>query len=398
MYNRRVLTYYMYCAMLVLGIMLTVKGATVPVLMGHFHISEAAMGTMLVGSSVGWMVAVLIGGVIGDLANKKLTITVGLSAATISFSLFGWSSSYWTNVAIMMMMGTGCGFMEGAVNSLIIDMYPKSPGRPMNFTHFFFGVGAILGPLIASAILRYGFPWQWIYTIAGVIAAIELVLIAFQRMPPKASSPGDEVRIGEIWGLRKEGLLWLLAVILALYVGAEVGVSDWMAEFLRRDHSVALALASVSVSLFWGGLTLGRFICTLIAHWVSPSLLAFALSGGAFLSLVVAFSSPNAYLAVISLFSAGLFFSGIFPTVVALGGTIYIRYSGSVVGFLSSFSGVGATVIPRTMAEIAERTTLRSGLWFYAAVSLVMVFFSFMVLKASTSECVRARHIRRREG
>ena len=48
-----------------------------------------------------------------------------------------------------------------------------------------------------------------------------------------------------------------LELAIACYVASEIGVSNWLIRFLE---DVPLATATTSLSLFWGGLALGRLV------------------------------------------------------------------------------------------------------------------------------------------
>ena len=58
------------------------------------------------------------------------------------------------------------------------------------------------------------------------------------------------------------GPLLLLGIAIAAYVASEVGVSNWIVRFLEP---APLATATLALSLYWAGLTVGRLVSSVIA-------------------------------------------------------------------------------------------------------------------------------------
>ena len=58
------------------------------------------------------------------------------------------------------------------------------------------------------------------------------------------------------------GPLLLLGIAIATYVASEVGVSNWLVRFLEP---APLTTATLALSLYWAGLTVGRLISSAIA-------------------------------------------------------------------------------------------------------------------------------------
>ena len=69
--------------------------------------------------------------------------------------------------------------------------------------------------------------------------------------------------------LRERGVL-LGALLLAVYVGLEIGIGNWAFSYLVEDREQADLLAGYTVSGYWLGLTLGRFLISPAASPARP--------------------------------------------------------------------------------------------------------------------------------
>ena len=49
-------------------------------------------------------------------------------------------------------------------------------------------------------------------------------------------------------------------LLIAVYVAAELGIAAWLVEFLQQTKAFTVARSSLYLSLFFGGLMLGRLL------------------------------------------------------------------------------------------------------------------------------------------
>jgi len=72
----------------------------------------------------------------------------------------------------------------------------------------------------------------------------------------------------------------------------------------------------------------------------------------------------------------GFFLSGIFPTVMALVGSIFPQYSGSLSGILTAAGGVGGMLLPLGMGVVSDYAGLKQGLFVPIFASIIMFFLA----------------------
>ena len=129
----------------------------------------------------------------------------------------------------------------------------------MNLMHGAFSIGAVAAPLVLGLIMATGLSWTLLFrAIAFLFAILGIALAAmpFSRLGrvesgAKDREPGARIARGPAY--------YLGFVCLLLYVGTEIGISNWIAEYFVRIFSADPAFAPLAVSLFWTGLLAGRF-------------------------------------------------------------------------------------------------------------------------------------------
>jgi MFS transporter, FHS family, glucose/mannose:H+ symporter len=115
-----------------------------------------------------------------------------------------------------------------------------------------------------------------------------------------------------VWrGRPPAGPAALFAALLFMYVASEVSTSAWAPTHVAGQMDAARG--ALAASVFWIGMTAGRFFAAVFAHRLRPRDLVLASSGAGLVGLLVA-GLPG--LALVGYALAGLALGPVFPTSV----------------------------------------------------------------------------------
>src|SRR5437867_4703825 len=137
-----------YLGFVTLGMAMSVVGPLVPATRGEIPMSYLQAGTVLSGQFLGMLVTVPFGGYLADRFGKKAFL-LG-SGLVFAAGLFGCaaSRSFPALLSSCVLAGIGGGGYEVGINALQADHAGVDSGKAMNLLHFFYGVGAIAGPIL----------------------------------------------------------------------------------------------------------------------------------------------------------------------------------------------------------------------------------------------------------
>jgi fucose permease len=278
------------------------------------------------------------------------TVLIGLGTATLGLV------PVWAVVLVAAVpAGFGSGAIDGGVNGLVLDLYPTARGRALNTLHLFFGIGALSSPLVVGRLVESGVPWQ------AVVVGTAVATIPFAVLWAIVSLPHGRHRATTIAGEPKVGRLafrWPLIVLelaIACYVASEIGVSNWLIRFLE---DVPLTTATTSLSLFWGGLAVGRLVSARYSDRFDHLRYATFSALAAGLATIAAVLVPSTA-ASIALFAVVGFASGpVFPLIIAIGGERHPGRSAAVSGFLTSAAVIGGLIYPPVMGFLSVNVGL----------------------------------------
>ena len=179
--------------------------------------------------------------------------------------------------------------------------------------------------------------------------------------------------------LRTHPAYWLSFLALFLYVGVELGVSNWVAEYFTAVFDYPPARSGFLVSLFWVGLLAGRFGVPLLYHGPRQDVM---LVGSSLLAtLSIAALSVLGFLpmgwwtlgtGLVLVFLAGLGCSVFYPVVISLLGKCFPQAQSQAIAFAATGGGLGAFLFPFLMSALAEDRGIRVGFATYALFGIVM--------------------------
>ena len=261
--------------------------------------------------------------------------------------------------------GWAAGAIDGGINGLFLALYPRSRGGALNLLHLFFALGALTSPFLVGQLVSAGLSWQAVMIATGAVAIGLGLLLARAEMPSgqiRQAPIGGQSIVGPPGAESRPGAAWpfaALAIAIGCYVASEVGVSNWLVRFL----SVApLATATAGLSLFWGGLTLGRLLSSLVADRLNPVAFAAASVGLASVALVAAVLVPALPVSIGLFAVCGFFFGPVYPMIMVVGGTLYPHRLAAVSGGLGSAAVAGSVLYPPVMGLLSDRVGLGAGM------------------------------------
>ena len=153
-----------------------------PVVGKAWAVGRATMGLVLASSLFGMAGGAVVLSPIADIVGRRPAVLGGLALISIATLFSGVSHQVWELAASRALTGVGIGMMVALTNTLAAEF---SNARRRSFavatTIFGFASGALLGALLASAVL-YGHPWTWVFFTGSMIGAA-LLALAFVGLP-----------------------------------------------------------------------------------------------------------------------------------------------------------------------------------------------------------------------
>ncbi len=339
----------------------------------------AAYGEMGVPISYAGIVSMIIAGgtIISSLFSDRFIRRFGTGIVTMfcvmltAAALFGFacSHSFLSLCLWAVPYGMGGGSVDAALNNYVAGHFKS---RHMSWLHCFWGIGATAGPYIMGWCLTNGFTWNKGYQTVGSlqVGLVVIMLLSLPLWKMNKTQTQEDVKIQTLSIRETMGLPGAKAVMTAFfcYCALEATTGLWASSFMVLNRGISAEVAAKWASLFYLGITGGRFICGFITEKLGDDQMVHIgqmISGcGVLLLILQLFSQPiqqmfpttltNA-VTIIGLVLIGLGCAPIYPSMLhATPATFGAEYSQSIMGMQMAFAYVGSTVMPTVFGFLAD--------------------------------------------
>lgn len=347
---------FAYAAFVLVGLSAGVGGVLLPAQIRDYGLDKATIGITFFAFSAGFLLAGATAGALIQRLGARAALSVG-GAAFIAAGLYtATRPAFAALVAVQLIAGYGTGVLESVLNAQLAAL-PDSTTL-LNWLHAFFGVGALIGPLLATWMLGFT-QWTSVWLVLA-LACVPLVIGFQATLRPLPVAQQDAPRKGLLRVAARRPAVLLGAAFLAVYVGLEISVGNWGFSFLVVERGHGDLLAGYTVSGYWLGLTLGRFVLSPVAarlRWTATRL-TFACLFGVAGATGLLWIAP--VLAVPAFALLGFCLGPIFPTTMAVAPSLATdELAPTTIGLLNGVSVLGGSLLPFLAGALADR----AGLW-----------------------------------
>ena len=386
-----------YLAFISLGLPDSLLGAAWPVMHVDLGASVSYAGAVTI--------IISIGTVLSSLLSDRLTNRFGAGKVTFisvlmtAVALLGFSASdsFWQICLWAVPYGLGAGAVDAALNNYVALHYTS---RHMSWLHCFWGVGAAIGPYIMGYCLT-GVDWRGGYRIISCLqfalsAIILLSLPLWKKRPGEIVEDKSETEtrtLGLIETLKLRGMPLVLIAFFA-YCAVEQTSILWASSYLTQYRGVSEDAAARFASLFFLGITAGRFLNGFVADKLGDKkMIRIGIIIMAVGAVAVGLPIESNILALIGLVVVGLGCAPVYPCIIhATPDNFGRENSQAAIGVEMASAYIGTTVTPPLFGLIAEHISI--GLYplyifLFAAAALALTEISSAIINVGVRIVIR---------
>lgn len=379
-----------FAGFLLVGLLSGAWGVLLPSLSDFYHVDKAVIGTLFFASAAGYFLSALFSGPLVQKLGQRWYLIIGTAAFLLGCLVLVAKPPFLLVLVTRTLMGIGVAVIEAGLNMYIAGL-PNNTSR-LNYLHAFFGVGGLIGPIVASGLLAAQWDWSSIFLVWAAVTL--LLLVGFILFFQQRSGQGSEQETAEEKSEKHESeqktggnglmaslklpIVWLATIFLLVYCGVETNMGNWGYSFLLENRHEQDLLAGWIVSGYWMGLTLGRFTFNNLAQRLRMSIsgMMYCAMGGSLLGLCILMIVPGIAADVLGFVLIGFCLGPIYPTTVALvPRLVSTPIIANTIGFLIGLSILGIALFPWFAGVLAQYSNIWSLLPYTAILALIMIGF-----------------------
>ena len=298
-------------------------------------------------------------------AGKVTAISVALTA--LGLAGFSVSNQFWMLILCAIPYGLGAGGVDAILNNYVALHYKA---QHMSWLHCMWGVGASISPFIMSYALAKVRQWSAGYF---TVSAIQWVLFAVILVSLPIWDKGvqkDEASQQNAPSLTFREIFSIKGAVPCFftffcYCSLELTTSLWASSYLVQKWSFAPEAAAGFASMFYLGVTFGRFANGFLAMKFSDHFLIRLGSGLIAVGIGLLFVPLHYAFALVGFIIIGLGCAPIYPCIIHMTPTVFGKdKSQAMIGVQMAFAYIGFLLMPPLFGVIAD----------YISISLLPVF------------------------
>ncbi len=355
-----------YLAFISLGLPDSLLGSSWPLMHLSFGVPVGSAGFLAIVVSTGTILSSLLSHRLIRRFGTGVVMVGSVSLTAIALLGTSLAPSFWMLIVLAIPLGVGAGAVDSGLNAFVAAHYAA---KHMNWLHCFWGVGAMLGPILISALTKSGFGWRSGYFSIAMLQVALVTLLLFslpmwRQFEPRSVREAAEQTTEEkakraplLAPLRAAGAKYAMATFF-LYTTVENSFMLWGASYLVKVKGNLPEDAAGWVSLFFVGITVGRALSGILSTKLSSEKLIrlgiVLVLGGL---VVLLLPLPNA-VAPAALLLIGFGLAPIFPAMLHLTPVYFSKEDTQAsMGLQMACAYTGSTLMPPLFGQIFAHTT-----------------------------------------
>ena len=358
---------------------------------GEFNLPLSALGVLVTISTIGRLFTSFTSGALIGRFGIIRVLLAGMVLMGLGMAGFALAPSWIFIMSAGFLHGVGAGIMGTSISSFAAVNFSS---RHMNWLHGSFGIGATLGPLFVTyMVIDLGIAWQWSYVLFAVLRLILIILLIITRQDWQMTPDGQKskrspnARMNDTLRLP---IVWLLILIFVVATSIETTTGQFANSLLVESRSIDPKTAASWVSMYWGGLTVSRFLIGAIIKYIRHGTLLRWNMLGTMVGAWLLWLNPSPIFSLIGLAIIGFTIAPFAPVMSSdTPGRVGIFHTANTIGFQFTGAGLGIAFLPWLAGVIAEQFGLETIPAFLFVIALMTFLLHEVILRREAQIAVK---------
>ena len=346
-------------------------GALIPYMEVDYSIGYAIVSLIFVANAIGFIGAAPFTHALQTRVGRAKVLVLAEVSLTAGYIMVVCNSPFPVVVVGFLFTGFGMATILALNNTFCVNL--ANATTTLGVFHGSYGVGGIVGPLMATALVSTGHRWSTFYFIPLGLAGCNAIFAywAFRNYEHELASSlltelerqasrqtalrqlaedNNKASKSTLKNALRNKTTILGALFIFAYQGVEVSISGWVISFLlsyRNPAPESRASIGYVTAGFWAGITLGRFLLSHPCQRIGEKLSVFVLIAGAAGFQLLVWLVPNIIGEAVAVSVVGLLLGPIYPcATVIFSKLIGRKMQMSGLSFIAAMGSSGGAVAP----------------------------------------------------
>lgn len=347
-----------YLAFISLGLPDSLLGSAWPAMHVDLSAPLSAMGIVSMIIAAGTVVSSLFSDFLTRKLGTGLVTVISILLTAGAMLGFSFARTFWLLCVLAVPYGLGAGGVDAALNNYVALHYKA---RHMSWLHCFWGAGALVSPFIMGAALAGESGWPGGYSLVSYIqfGITALILFSLPLWKKRTAEGKAEKPLTLPQTLRLKGVAFILIAFFC-YSALEATSMQWASSYFTEHKGVGTEIAAMLGSLFYIGITAGRFLGGFVSEKLGDRrLIRIGICIIAVGIVLLALPVRSYAVSIAGFLVVGFGCAPIYPAIIhSTPFNFGAENSQAVIGVEMAFAYIGTTFMPPLFGLIAQYTDI----------------------------------------
>jgi len=359
-----------FASILSLGFVSAIIGPSLPSISKNTGVSIYKMGWLFTAISLGYLIGAFLSGIIYDRIKGHPLIAISLLVLSLIYIFIPILKKIQIIITILLFLGIAEGFLDVGCNTLIVWTHKRKVGPYMNALHFFFGLGALISPLIVGISIKFTENIKFSFWLISILLLIPAIISIKLQSPSVHKNRSENGKTD-----KNQALVFLLALFYFFHVGGELSYGGWVYTYSLKLKVIDQFSSIYLTSVFWGSLTIGRLLgIPLSLKLKSGNILLFDIIGSIIASLLLYLYPQSSTSLWLGTTLMGLSIASLFPTGLNFAQE-KMHINSSVTSWILVGSSIGSMFFPWIIGHLFETLGLQ-----VFPITMMLIFISDLII------------------
>ncbi len=343
------------------------------------HLSDAALGTVLMGLPLGSLVSLPLAGWLISKFNSRMICIVAVFLYMLIIPIIGFSANSYMLFVCLFFFGMAGDILNIAMNTQVVALEAKMNKIIMSSFHAIFSIGLMLGALLGGYLSRKGYDFQTHFYLIAIINLLSIPVFYTNLLKDETKKEEEQKPKSSILNLGR--YLTILALVAFCGMLCEGAMADWITLYFKEDVQFSTYATTIGFSSFALAMVVGRFTGDYISQNFGVrnilTLNGLLISLGMILTLFV----PMVEVKIVGCFLTGLGISTIVPLIYSQAGNQKNIEPAIAIAGVSTIAYIGFLIGPVLIGYLADFLNLQNALFLLVILGIMASFVANKFIK-----------------
>jgi len=388
--GRTALLTTIYITFVGIGLPNSILGTAWPEIRRELNLPLEYIGVFNTGLLISSMLACIFSSRIIAKFGTRVVIPIAILLFLCAMIGVSFTNRFLSILLLLIPVGYSMGTVDAGTNLYTSTHFAS---RNMNLLHCFWGIGALMGPVIMIMTISKGFGWRGCFVAIALIGVIPLCFVLLSSAlnvwgkQPEIETEQPTTSFAESYKLPGLYRQAFSIVIFFLHTGVLSIISALLSSYLDEVYNVSIEISGLTVTIFLASLTASRVFSGILIHLTGNLMMIRIGLIVAMVGCLIGFMSQHLIVFECSIVIVGLGTGPVFPCLIHETPVRFPReVARHLVGYQIAAAQLGGSLLSLGVALLLSHTSMLLLIPTIFVLYMLIIISNEMIVKQKIQE------------